>query len=300
MIGRFVALVVVLLAGLAACTPVQDAGSVAPALAGTPLEHCCDSPAVYPPVVVALTDPLAEPIGRLIHDSPVRTGYLAVPDAQAAILDALRPLDILDMSNRGRLSSRFLPGRFTHVAVYLGTEAQLRALGVWSSPRIVPQHQAIRDGQVFIEADAEGVHLSPAEVVLNTDAVVVMRPQLGWSARRAAAEGFAQRLGGAFDFHFDNATPNAVYCAELVGQVLPDLALPTRHLYGRETILPEDIVLETAVGKSQLTLVAYFTGTPDGWRRATRAELVADLRDWWRGPVATPQLATACPCPAPA
>lgn len=301
MIRRICTLFVPLLVALAACTPVQDAGTVAPALAGTPLEHCCDSPAVYPPIVVALADPLAEPIGRAINSSPPRTGYLATPAAQKAVLDVLRPLDIVDLSSRGRLSSQFLPGLFTHVAIYLGTEAQLRALGAWADPRIVPQQAAIRAGAIFVESDADGVHLSPAEAVLNTDAVVVMRPRLSRAARRAAAGGFAARLGEPFDFHFDDATPDVVYCTELVNQVLPGLALPTRHLYGRETILPEDIVLQTAVGKSQLDLVAYFTGTPEGWRRATRAALVADLRDWWhrpRPPVAAPQRAASCPAPA--
>lgn len=266
------------LALLTACgTP--DPGEVTPQLVGTPLEGCCLSAEAYPRPLIALADPAAPLIGRTVGAIVMRPGYLESPEAQAAVQAPLRPLDLLVVSSKGRLSGHALPGTFSHVVIYLGTEAELRALGVWMHPAVVPYHAAIRAGETFIESDSPGVHLSTAETVLETDAAVVLRPQLGGrSHKRQAAVNLFHHIGQRFDFWFDNDTSDQIYCAELALVSMPGLDLPTRMLYGRRSVVPNDVVAQAAVGKGKLKLVRYVRGTRTGWRVASAAQLVADLR----------------------
>lgn len=272
-------------AGLTACAsaPVDDKRTAM--LIGTPLEGCCDDAETFPPLIVALIEPAAPLLGQLIGNAKARAGYLDGADARREVRSRLRPLDLLAYSNKGRASGGVIPGLFGHIAVYLGTEAELRRLGAWHAPRVQPHHAAIRAGANFIEADQNGVHLSYAATALDTDRVVVTRPRQADRERRIDAVGsYAERVGGCFDFHFDNATPKKIYCSELIAQVMPELDLPERRMYGRMTTLPDDIVALTAVQRSRLNMVTYIRGTPAGWEVASRQDLISDLLYWWKEP----------------
>lgn len=187
------------------------------------------------------------------------------------------------VSSKGRLSGHTIPGLFQHIAIYLGTEADIRALGIWSHPDVVPHHDAFRQGPVFIEADQKGVHLSPPSIVLNTDRVVTMRPVIntqGWR-RRAALTLFAS-LGDKFDFHFDMAESSYKFCAELACRAMPELKLPRDRLYGRDTILPDRVVEHAAKGGGSLRFRSYVAGEyrEDG-TQADRRRLLLDLDAQW-------------------
>ena len=272
-----------LLAAVGACASTQSIGPADRALAGSPLEGCCRETEPYPPVLVALIEPFAPALGNLVGSSVLRPGYLAQPAPQAAAVSVVRPLDVVVLSSKGRASGNTIPGMFGHLAIYLGNERELRALGVWNHPAIVPHQADIRAGETFIESDRYGVHLSTPEIVLDTDKILLLRPQLASTARRREiVADLAARLGMAFDYHFDNASLDELYCAELVSIAMPELNMPTRIIYGRESILPDDVAAQAAVQVSNLRVAAYFRGTEAGWDRADRAALVSDLDEFWR------------------
>lgn len=261
---------------LSAC--VHDA----PEAPGPNRDACCTSPERQPAWLVAIVEPVAPIAGRLIGHIVWRRGYLADPAVQAEIVAGLRPLDLVAVSSKGRLSGRTIPGVFQHVAIYLGTEADIRALGIWSHPAVVPHHDALASGPVFVEADMKGVHLSPPSVVFDTDRVVAMRPVVGakgWR-RRAALALFAE-LGGKFDFNFDAGEPSRVFCVELACRAMPELRLPRDRLYGRDTILPDRVAEVAARGTGRLRFLAYVAGDRDGVTRADRQRLRRDLDAGW-------------------
>jgi len=267
---------------LAACAP-PDPGVSKRELVNTPLEGCCDNAEFYPPPLVHMADPLAPVIGRLIGGVVMRKGHIARPRAREEVATRLRPLDVLFVSSNGRLSGTLLPGVFSHAVIYFGSEAELTALGVWDDPALASHRAAIRAGKTFIESNSPGVHLSDAETVLNTDAVAVLRPPIHTRARRRAAlRDLAGHLGRDFDFHFDSASTEEFYCAELAARTMPETGMPTRRIYGRQTILPDDVVALAATGRGDMELVTYLRGTRAGWRRLDRATLVADMNDHWR------------------
>ena len=265
------------LAVLAGCG-APDPGEVSPQLVGTPLEGCCLNAETYPRPLIEIADPLAPLIGRTVGAIVLRDGYLQHPEAEAAVLERVRPLDLMIASSKGRLSGQALPGLFSHVVIYLGNEKQLKALGMWDDPTVVPFHAEIRAGNVFIEADSPGVHLSSAETVLHTDAVVILRPEISKNSRkREVMRDLYGRIGKDFDFRFDNATTNEIYCAELANITMPELKMPTRMLYGRRAVVPNDVVALAATGRGQLDLVAYVRGRKDGWKVASTEQLLVDM-----------------------
>lgn len=246
------------------------------------LRQCCVSAEKYPPWLISLAEPAAPAIGRAIGTVILRKGRLAGTTAQQEIVSALQPLDIVAVSSPGRLSGRMVPGLFSHVAIYLGTEAQLRRKGAWRDPRVVPHHAAIGSGAVFIEADRKGVHLSTARHVLDTDRVAVLRPRHSGDRRqRAAIAVLFGHLGSSYDFNFDNATEDALYCAELAGRAMPELGLPERIVYGRRTSLPDEIVAAAAAGRSRLAPILYVRPRGQGWEKASKARMVADIAARW-------------------
>ena len=270
------------LAVLAGCAggPPLDAPAGPTALAD--VAECCTGAGDYPVWALELADANDE-LMRAVGLIQLRRGRLeAVPEARALVEAALRPLDVVFVHNRNRVSGQLIPGQFTHGAVYLGTEAQLRAVGLWDRPALAPWRDAIRAGAVFLEAVDGGVRLATGDVVLNTDAVVALRPR--GMDRGAVLERGLGRMGVPFDMHFDATDPGELFCAELIGEMytaapLPRTAVP---LEGRETILIDRIVAGALTGDLPFALVGYVRADARGGVAALSAEALArDILAAW-------------------
>lgn len=263
----------------------------------TGLDHCCVDNERTPAWLVKIVEPAAPIAGRIIGHIAWRRGRLDSGGARQAVLSRLRPMDIVLVSSKGRLSGHTIPGMFQHAAVYVGNERDLRALGAWDHPAAKPLHNAIRAGGRFVEADQGGVHVSPPERVLNTDRVVIIRPSIptpNWK-RRSALRLF-ERVGEPFDFHFDMSTPKVVFCVELICHAIPELGLPRQMVYGRPTIVPDSIALRMIRGNRRLNFVAYIRGSSDAFDVATLRQLAADLAVQWaptRRPAKPAEIAAA-------
>lgn len=243
---------------------------------------CCADAERQPRWLVAAAEPFAPIVGEVVGPITWRHGYIADETTQKRFVAGLQPLDVVVVSSKGRLTGHLIPGLFQHATIYVGSERELRALGMWSHPSVVPHQEAIRRGARFIEADRKGVHLSPPSAVLDTDRAVALRPRIatpGWQ-RRAAATLFGA-LGTRFDFNFDAARADRLFCAELVCHAMPELKLPRNKVYGRDTIIPDRVVYEAARGNPRLRFVTYAAGGPTEIRWPGRTELLDDLRKAW-------------------
>jgi hypothetical protein len=247
------------------------------------LEACCTNMEDYPPWFVDMARTVAPTLGTVLSHVAWRSGHLkSKPAAQKAVLDVLQPLDIVLVSSKGRRSGQVIPGLFGHAAVYIGTEQELQRLGVWSSPKVQPHHASIRNGQVFVEADSGGVHLSKASIVLNTDAVAILRPRFSSLAqRRKAAHGYFSALGMKFDFLFDVDSPDCTFCTELIHRVMPQLDLPIMEIYGVRTIMPDSVAVSAMRKGGKLAFVGYIKGGRSGWSQASIADLANDIGQNW-------------------
>lgn len=280
-----VLLVLTLLAqGCAQTAPERTTdGQSQPALAS-----CCIDMEVYPRWLVDAARTVAPELGTILSHAIWRGGYLKSKQAaQNAILASLEPLDIVLVSSKGRTSGHLIPGLFGHAAIYMGTQSQLQALGVWASPEAKPYLKDIQERRFFIEADHKGVHLSTASVVFDTDRVAILRPKLrDLNRRRKIARDYFSTIGMDFDFLFDVDSPECTFCTELVHRVMPELNLPVQSLYGVRTILPDRVAVAALRRETGLGLISYVKADRSAWRQASAREMVDDIAaTWTRGRV---------------
>lgn len=241
---------------------------------------CCDGAGSYPDWVVefaAANDGLLLDIGRM----QLYPGRLAQrPEAMAVVQGALRPLDVVAMYSPNRVSGHLISGHFTHLAIYLGSERQLREEGLWDLPAVRPWQEDIESGRVFLEGNHPAVQLSPVRSVLNTNAVVILRPPVEARAT-ALAIGLAQ-VGVPFDIRFDADDGCRLFCSELLDRMYPAIPLPRTTIIGRETIVVDAVVAGSVSGTLPFDLVGYVAATPGGGASVLSArDLAWDIRLNW-------------------
>ena len=248
------------------------------------LEACCAGPDTYPLPVVQVVESAASSIVPFSRAVLLRAPYLQDrPGARAALLDGAQPLDMVLIANRAHLSGAVGVGYFGHSLLIVGDEAQLRALGVWDDPAVVPFHDRIRAGGLAIEAIEGGVHLANADQVMDSDASALLRPSgLSTARKRAAIVALFREIGKPFDVHFDLATEEALFCTELIDRVLPEANLPITTAYGRKVIWPDEVAAASLLGRTGFRLQTYVEGSPTGWREAGWQEMAVKMLAAWQ------------------
>ncbi len=205
------------------------------------------------------------------------------PGAYEAVTSRLRPMDLALLANKSHIGGNIVPGRFTHMLVYLGSEAELRAAGLWNLPELVPLHPRIRNGEHFLEALYPVVDLSPPSDVLRTDGVFLIHPDLTLAQKRRGLTAMLARMGDPFDYSFDNASDDAVSCTELVGKALPELGFTERTAFGRKVFFPDDVAAQTIRGGEGLHFLGYVHGTDTGYEVRGIRSAMADITAYWGG-----------------
>jgi hypothetical protein len=226
---------------------------------------CCYNPERWPEEIANFSLAIApvaldfNPLGQ--GDIPgTLTGKQAAFDH---IVETARPLDLLLFANKTYIGGRFVPGRFTHSSIYLGTEAELRAVGLWDDPAFVPLHDDIRAGKIFLEAFRPEVRLIEPDKILQTDSVAILRPKLSLAQRREAARRGVSKLGVPFDYWFDNRTKDALACTELIQYAMPWIAFDETVSYGRPAVMPDAMVAQGIRGEG-LSFVEQVRGVDGG------------------------------------
>lgn len=176
--------------------------------------------------------------------------------------------DILIERTPFRLTDSFIPGYWGHAALWVGSEAELTALGIWNDPVMQPYQDVIRTGRRVIEALRSGVVLNSLDHFLNVDDVAVLRyGGLGPDERARVILQALRQMGKRYDFNFDVETRDRLGCAELIYHAYSEADWPTHKQLGRSVIVPDDIAAR-AVGDGPLLAVrlyidgAQVTGDP--------------------------------------
>lgn len=187
----------------------------------------------------------------LVQTRKGKLTYLTASEV-AALESQLRPLDILLEKTPFRLTDKMIPGHYGHVAVWLGSEAELREMGIWDE--IAPAYQdKIRHGGRIVEALRSGVTISSLEHFLNIDDLLVLResqtPDVDYQ-HTAILTALAQ-VGKEYDFNFDVLTHERIVCSELAYVVFPELPWPISKALGRYTISPDNVA-QLAIGDAPI------------------------------------------------
>lgn len=194
-----------------------------------------------------------------------RKGYMYEHEEyKVELLKRLKPLDFLTEKTPFALTDTFIPGHYGHAAIYLGTEEQLKEIGMWDHPVIKPHQTDIRNGKVILEALRPGVWLNTLEEFLNIDELTLFRQPNVLDNKEEAARiyerGLAQ-LGKDYDFNFDVNTLDKIVCSELIYHAFGKINWPVKYIMGRPTISPDN-----------LAEVAYYERAPIRFVLGNRAE----------------------------
>jgi uncharacterized protein YycO len=154
----------------------------------------------------------------------------------------LKAGDILLEKTPFRLTDKFIPGHWGHAAIWLGTEAELRALGIWNHPIVKQYHAQIHEGRGVVEALRAGVEINPLSQFLNIDDLGVFRLRNRTDEEITRVIILALRqVGKEYDFNFDVETTDRIVCSELIYITYTDVRWPTDNTLGRHTISPDNI-----------------------------------------------------------
>jgi len=160
---------------------------------------------------------------------------------QDKLAEQLQPLDILLEKTPFRATDKFIPGHWGHVAIWVGSPAELQALGLWEHPLIQPHQTEITHGKRIIEALRGGVVLNTFAHFLNIDDLAVMRLRTPSTQTKTYLLNAFKQLGKEYDFNFDVETDNKIVCSELAYVTYADLTWPTVNQLGRATISPDNV-----------------------------------------------------------
>ena len=169
------------------------------------------------------------------------------PSAEAAVAVVLRPGDILLEKTPFRLTDRFIPGHWGHVAIWMGTAAEARAI-LGDDPLLATHERRLAEGAGVCEALRDGVQLNPLSRFLDVDDLAVLRCPLVGDELAAHLRRSLRQLGKDYDFNFDVETADRIVCSELVYQVYTGIPWPTGKALGRSTISPDQVAQRALPG----------------------------------------------------
>jgi hypothetical protein len=202
-----------------------------------------------------------------LHES--RKGNLyGVQSVELHLENELQALDILLEKTPFRITDKFIPGHFGHVAIWLGDEAELKELDLWNHPVVTPYHPLLKSeddkpARLIVEALRSGVQLSTLEHFLNVDDLAVLRPETVRADRDATREALVlafRQVGKDYDFNFDVNTTEKIVCSELAYVSFPTIAWPTESTFGRDTISPDQVARLAWDGKPLQLVTLYHQG----------------------------------------
>jgi len=175
------------------------------------------------------------------------------------IRGSLQAGDILLEKTPFRLTDKLIPGYWGHAAVWIGTEEELKELGIWSNPVVARYRDEISKGRLVVEALRSGVEMNTLTHFLNIDSVGILRkPDLSREARANTVIQTLRQVGKPYDFNFDVESKERVYCSKLVYLSYSNMDWPTKKSMGRTTFTPDDVAVKATTREGTLQLVTFY------------------------------------------
>ncbi len=190
-----------------------------------------------------ITNNVSKLFGNSIGIVQTRDGLLKHNrEVLKSTLDELKPLDVLLEKTPFRLTDKLIPGYFGHVAIWVGTEQELRDAGLWEHEVIKPYQKDIRKGCCVLEALRDGVQIRQLSHFMDIDDMAILRCNaLDKSEKKETTIRCFRQIGKEYDFNFDVETIDKIVCSELVYQTFTSLKWPTEKVLGRMTISPDNV-----------------------------------------------------------
>jgi len=202
---------------------------------------------------------VSEFFGNLVGLVEERKGKLyADKKVEQIVLEELKAGDILLEKTPFRLTDKMIPGHWGHAAIWIGTEQELKQLGIWDHYIVKKYHKQIQGGHGVVEALRDGVTMSTIAHFLNIDDLGIIRePKLSEKEVSYVIIRTLRQVGKAYDFNYDVETTDKIVCSQLVYLAYTDISWPTDKIVGRYTISPDNIAFK-AINNGPLSLEMFY------------------------------------------
>lgn len=198
---------------------------------------------------------VSEKIGNTAGLVETREGYL-YNDTQVAqnIRQEIQAGDILLERTPFRLTDKLIPGYWGHVAVYIGTENELKEMGIWDDLNKTYQDDILED-KLIVEALRDGVQLNSIEHFLNIDDLAIMHDlNETFESKTERIKRVIAQLGKEYDFEYDVDDNSKIVCSELVYITSLAIDWDTGSTLGISTISPDNIAIKSTEENTVFTL----------------------------------------------
>ena len=190
---------------------------------------------------------LSEGFSNAIGSYEERKGLLyADKDLEKSISEQLQIGDILLEKTPFRLTDSMIPGHWGHAALWIGTEQELKTIGLWDHPLVSRYHERIQRGELVAESLRTGTTLSPLSHFMNIDDLGVIRSRQALTDEEMSETIILalRQIGKEYDFNFDVETTDKIVCSQLVYLSYSKINWPTESVVGRYTISPDNIAIK--------------------------------------------------------
>ncbi|MBT7608499.1 MAG: hypothetical protein HN576_02005 [Bacteriovoracaceae bacterium] len=216
----------------------------------------------------ALTHSLSFAFGSVAGNVSWRKGYLNNDhEALNHIKENLKPLDLLFEKRGFVFTDLTIPGNWGHVAVWLGTEEQLKEKGLWDTAEISPYQDKIQKGYSIFQVRRWGLEFSTLENFMKLDEISIVRHEnifkRSQNAIKRVYKNLFSQIGKSYDFGFDVMTTNEITCTEIITLSYGDIVWPTTFTLGRVTISPDDMAEISLQTGSPFKTITYLRGQKD-------------------------------------
>ena len=187
-------------------------------------------------------------------------------DDYELLVGTVKPLDVLLQRSRSRLTDKLIPGHYSHVGIWVGTDHELKELGIWEQlPGLYqnakekyayegpPFQESVRNGKNLIEALAPGVRLHAMRNFLDSDDLVVLRPEpcgppkpgsqtcLTREKKSEYLLNAFRQIGKGYDFNLNFNTDSELVCSEVAYWTYVDFDIKTDRAMGKHYLRPDEI-----------------------------------------------------------
>lgn len=187
---------------------------------------------------------ISETIGNTAGLVEIRKGKLYGDDAVATNVNLnLQVGDILVERTPFRLTDKLIPGYFGHIAVYIGTENDLKEMGIWDDIDVKWQAD-ISQNKGIVEALRDGVQLNTVEHFLNVDDLSIMHDERETQEEKISRIRLViKQLGKEYDFEYDIEDNSKVICSELVYITSLNIEWDIDNTLGIISISPDNVAI---------------------------------------------------------
>jgi len=208
----------------------------------------------------SIVNALSEGFSNAVGEYEERKGLLYNDEKlEQDVAKQLQMGDILLEKTPFRLTDSMIPGHWGHAAIWIGTEQELRDIGLWEHPLVSRYHEQIKKDELVAESLRTGTTLSPLSHFLNIDDLGVLRSRqpLSDELMRETIILSLRQIGKEYDFNFDVETTDKIVCSQLVYLAYDRIEWPTESVVGRYTISPDNIAVK-ALNNGPLELKLFY------------------------------------------